>query len=119
MLVAVVLVAIGLTALMSGLASLTASFRRSMEIETLQRLAHEKYEELVATGDWTLVFEGEFEDDRYEDFEWESETETTDVLDLEYLRVTVTKDGVTGGAAAVAEGLVYRPNTELLVGGTP
>lgn len=119
MLVAVVLVGIGVASLTSGLGSLTSSFRRSMEREVLDRLAHEKYEELVATGDWTLVFEGEFEDDRYEDFEWESETETTEVLDLEYLRVTVTKDGVTGGAAAVAEGLVYRPNTELLVGATP
>lgn len=90
-----------------------------MEREVLDRLAHEKYEELVATGDWTLVFEGEFEDDRYEDFEWESETETTEVLDLEYLRVTVTKEGDASGASAVAEGLVYRPNTQLLDGGTP
>ena len=111
--------AIGITALTTGLASLTASFRRSMEMETLHRLAHEKYGELVATGDWTLVFEGEFEDARYEGYEWEAETETTDVLDLEYLRVTVTKNAEGRSADAFAEGLVYRPNTQLLDGGTP
>ena len=85
----------------------------------LHRLAHEKYSELVATGDWTLVFEGEFEDVRYEDYEWESETETTDVLDLEYLRVTVTKTDTAIRSDAFAEGLVYRPNTQLVDGGTP
>ena len=119
MLVAVVLVGIGIAALSSGLASLTASFRRSMERETLHQLAHEKYGELVATGDWTAVFEGEFEDVRYEDYEWEAETETTGVLDLEYLRVTVTKNGEGSSSVAFAEGLVYRPNTELVDGGTP
>ena len=119
MLVAVVLVGIGVTALSSGLASLTASFRGSMERETLHRLAHEKYGELVATGDWIVVFEGDFEDARYEEYEWEAVTETTDVADLEYLRVTVTKSGTPFRSDAFAEGLVYRPNTGSVAGGAP
>lgn len=102
------LVGIAVVTLSSGLSSMTNSFRRAVEREELNRLASEKYDELVATGDWVSNFQGEFADVRYEDYEWELETEPTSVTDLEYLRVTVTKNGPAENANAFVEGLVYR-----------
>ena len=118
-LVAVVLVAIGIITLIGGLGSITSSYRRTVERETLHRLAHEKFDELIATGDWEFVFEGEFEDDRFADYEWESETTQTEVADLEYFRVTVYINTDAIDSDAFAEGLVYRPATTFIDGGAP
>lgn len=117
--VATVLIGIGISTLIAGLGTVTSSYRRTVERETLHRLAHEKFEELVATGDWELVFEGDFEDARFADYEWESETTTTEVTDLEYLRVTVYTNTDSKDSDAYAEGLVYRPATTFIDGGAP
>ncbi len=110
-LVAIVLIGIALTALVGGLGSLTNSYRRSVEKDTLVRLAHEKLDELVSTGEWTSVMEGEFTGDRYENFEWSLETETTTIEGLEYLRLTATKTGPGAEDSEYAEGMAYRVAT--------
>lgn len=120
-LVAIVLVGIGLTAMVSGLGSLTASFRRSIETEALQRLANEKFDELVATQEWQSASEGGFDGAQFEDYSWSTETETTTVAGLEYLRVTVTRAFAGREDTAFVDGLVYTPDTTTvpLDGGTP
>lgn len=110
-LVAIVLIGIALTALVGGLGSLTNSYRRSVEKDTLVRLAHEKLDELVSTGEWASVMDGEFTGDRYENFEWSLETETTTIEGLEYLRLTVTKTGPGAEDTEYAEGMAYRVAT--------
>jgi prepilin-type N-terminal cleavage/methylation domain-containing protein len=107
-LVAIVLIGIALTSLSGGLASLTNAYRRSVERDVIHRLAHEKLDELVGTGEWTAVSEGGFEAERYQDFDWSLETETTTIEGLEYVRLTVTK--TTGREdSETAEALVFRP----------
>ena len=118
-LVAIVLVSIGITTLIGGLGSITSSYRRTVERETLHRLAHEKFDELIATGDWEFVFEGDFEDERFADYEWESETTTTEIADLEHFRVTVFINTDAKDSEAFAEGLVFRPATTFIDGGAP
>ncbi|MCH7903502.1 MAG: prepilin-type N-terminal cleavage/methylation domain-containing protein [Armatimonadetes bacterium] len=108
-LVAIVLVGVGLASLVAGLGSLTRSYSSAQEREIMHRLAHEKYEDLLATGDWITVSDGDFEDVRYAKYEWEVETSTTEVEDLESLRVIVRVIDAGDNAAVVAEGLVYRP----------
>ncbi len=107
-LVAVVLIGIAITALVGGLGTLTNSYRRSVERETLVRLAHEKLDELISTGEWTSISEGEFNGDLYANFEWALETETTTIEGLEFLRLTVTKTGPGREDSEFAEGMAYR-----------
>ena len=108
-LVAIILVGVGLASLVGGLGALTRSYSSAQEREIMHRLAHEKYEDLLATGDWITVSDGGFEDVRYEKYEWEVETATTEVEDLESLRVIVRIIDSADNASVVAEGLVYRP----------
>ena len=108
-LVAIVLVGVGLASLIGGLGALTRSYSSAQEREIMHRLAQGKYEELLATGDWITVSDGDFEDVRYAKYEWEIETSTTDVEDLESLRVVVRISDAGDNAFVVAEGLVYRP----------
>ena len=75
----------------------------------MHRLAQGKYEELLATGDWITVSDGDFEDVRYAKYEWEVETATTEVENLESLRVIVRVIDAGDNASVVAEGLFYRP----------
>jgi prepilin-type N-terminal cleavage/methylation domain-containing protein len=107
-LVAVTLVGIAISALVGGLGSLTNAYRRSIELDVLQQLAHQKLDELVGTGEWTTLSEGEFDGERYEDFTWELETETTTVAGLEYLRLTVTRSGPGAEESTSVETLAYR-----------
>lgn len=111
MLVAIVIVGMAIVASVSSLGRLTSSFRRSQETEVIQRLAQEKFDEIVATGDWQTVSEGTFEGDRYAGFSWESETETTTIAGVQYLRVTVTHTVDQRQDTSYAEGLVYLPAT--------
>ena len=110
-LVAIVLIGIGVTAVVASLGSLTSSFRRSVETENLQRLAHEKFDELIATGEWVSVSQGGFEGERYSDYTWSVESETTSIAGLEYMKVTVTRTFAGREDTAFADGLTYTPAT--------
>lgn len=110
-LVAVVLIGIAITSLVGGLGSLTNSYRRTVERDTLVRLANEKLDELIGTGEWTSVSEGEFEGDRYANFEWALESETTTIEGLEYVKLTVTKTGPAGEDSEFAEAMAHRVAT--------
>ncbi len=110
-LVAIVLVGIALTATLGAIGSLTASFRRSVELENLQRLANEKLDEVLATGEWQTASEGGFEGDLYEDYTWSIETETTTVAGLEYVRLTVTRNFAGREDSTFVEGLAYLAET--------
>lgn len=108
-LVAIILVGVGLASLVGGLGALTRSYSSAQEREIMHRLAQGKYEELLATGDWITVSDGDFEDVRYAKYEWEVETATTEVENLESLRVIVRVIDAGDNASVVAEGLFYRP----------
>jgi prepilin-type N-terminal cleavage/methylation domain-containing protein len=110
-LVAIVLIGIGVSTLVGGLASLTSSYRRTIEKERLVQMAHQKLDELVGTGDWVNVSEGEYEEEWLDNFEWSLETETTSIEGLEWIRVTVTQTGPSAERSESAEALVYRAVT--------
>ncbi len=110
--VAIVLVGIGLSAVTSALGAITASFRRSVEREEVERLAQDKYDELIATGQFLMPSEGEFEDDRHKGATWSIEPAATSIDGITYVRVTVEMG--KAGRSALVEGLVYQPPTETL-----
>lgn len=110
-LVAIVLIGVAVSALVGGLGSLTNSYRRAMEKERLVQMAHQKLDELVGTGDWTTVSEGEYEEEWLQNYEWSLETETTAIEGLEWIRVTVTQTGPSVERSETAETLVYRTTT--------
>jgi hypothetical protein len=106
--VAVVLLGLAVSALVGGLGSLTNSYRRTIERDTLVQLANEKLDELIGTGEWSSASEGGFEGDRYANYEWVLETETTTIEGLEYLKLTVTKTGPGGEDSEYVEGMAHR-----------
>lgn len=108
--VAIVLVGTGLAALTSGLGAITKSFRKSVEREEVERLAQDKYDELVATGEYVVAAEGEYEDERNKGAKWSIEPSTTSIEGVVYVRVTV--EVPRSGRSALVEGLVYSPPQE-------
>ena len=109
-LMAVVLIGVGIASLMSALTAITRDYANASEREVMNRLAKEKYDELVATGEWINPADGEFEDARFEAYEWESFTEPTAVDTLESLTVTVRPiDGSDDSARAT--GVIFRPTS--------
>ena len=109
-LVAIVLVGIAVSALSTSLGAMTNAYRRGMERETLQSLAQEKLDELIGTGDWTTLTNGSFDGDRYADFTWTLETQTTTIENLEYLKLTVTRQSFGRTDTALTDGRAYRTN---------
>ena len=117
-LVAIVLVGTAIVAAVGGLASLTQAFRRSVEREEIQRLATQKLDELIATGEWATVSDGTFDEEQFEDFTWALATETTGIEGLEYVQLTVTLERAGRTDTDVAESLAYRTTATTVPGGT-
>lgn len=118
-LVATVLLGIAISTLIGGLAQFTNLYRMSLEREGMVRIADEKLDELIGTGEWESVTEGSFVGDRYADYTWSLETETTTIEGLELVRLTVTKGGDGREDTQTAETLVYRPATTTVPLGGP
>jgi prepilin-type N-terminal cleavage/methylation domain-containing protein len=113
---AVALVAIGVTSAMGGLAAMAKTDRLLMQREEMQRLAVQKYGEIIATGQIeTADLSGDFTEQNIDEYEWNAAVEPSGEENLEILTVTVSPTGVADGPQATVDGLVFKPPVE---GGT-
>lgn len=105
----IALVGIGIASCMAGLAAMAKNDRLIVERETLQRLATQKYDEVISTG---LIdsaeLSGDFSDQGQEKYEWAAAVEPSGEENLEILTVTVNRVGDTEGPQAAIDGLVFR-----------
>lgn len=106
---AIALVGIGVASAMGGLAALARTDRLLIERETLQRLAIQKYDEVIATGAIdTAELSGDFSDVNLDGFEWNVEVEPSGEENLEIITVTVNRTGDTEGPQATIDGLFFQ-----------
>ncbi len=113
---AIALVGIGVASAMGGLAAMAKTDRILLEREELQRLAVQKYEEVIATGLLdTAELSGDFAEQNIEGFEWEVAVEPSGEENLEIVTVTVTRSGDPEGPQTTVDGLYFQAPIE---GGT-
>lgn len=107
---AIGLIGLGVVSVMGGLAAMAKTDRQIMMREQMQKLAVQKYDEIISTGliD-TAELSGDFTEENIEDYEWAATVEPTGEENLEILSVTVNKVGDTEGPASTIDGLVFRP----------
>ncbi len=109
-LVAAVVTGAGVAAAMGALASLTRA-EADLEIrQTLYMLASRKADELVATGQYQVASEGDFQPEGYPDLRWNASTEPTGVEQLEALTITSEQVQPKNLQMSVTV-LVYEPDT--------
>lgn len=104
-LVAIVLVAVGVTGTLSALSAMAQSKTRVQQSQLMQKLAEDKLAEVIATGDaFNGAASGSFEDQGAADITWSSQDDTTGVENLDAITVTVKK----GDREVSASTLFYR-----------
>jgi len=117
-LVAAVIVGIGVVGAMSGFAVITRTEVRLHESELMQRLAHAKLDELIATGQATQSGQsGDFSEQNLTGYTWSLSTQSTAVTNLNGITVTVTKGDGQDAATVTSTTLLYVPPTTA-TGGT-
>ncbi|HVT14148.1 MAG TPA: prepilin-type N-terminal cleavage/methylation domain-containing protein [Fimbriimonadaceae bacterium] len=118
--VSTVLVTVGLIALLGAYTNLTRNQNIAVQTERMQRLAVDKYQELVATEALqTQALNGDFSDRGEDSYLWEATVGETGVQNLSALTVTVTlRDSPDDKEKAVVNGVVYQqPQTTTGNGG--
>ena len=108
---AAVLLGVGVTATMSTLGKIAAGESRAHEKEMLQRLAIEKYDELVTTTQQPLASSnGDFTDRNITGYTWNLDVEPSSTTDLDTVVITVTKSGASkSDPVGEMDGLIYIP----------
>jgi hypothetical protein len=114
------LVTIGIAAIMGGFSALGHNQWKAQEAELMQRLAFDKYDELVGTGALqTDSLNGDFSDRGEDRFLWDATVEPTGVENLSALTITVEPRDDQNDKHTVS-GTVYVPPVETApAGGTP
>jgi prepilin-type N-terminal cleavage/methylation domain-containing protein len=107
-LVATVIVGIGVVGTMAGFSVISRTEVRLHESELMQRLAHEKLDELIATGEATQSGQtGDFSDRNLTGYTWSLTTQSTSVTNLNGIVLTVTKGDGQDAAKVTATTLLY------------
>ena len=102
-----------MTSAMGGLAAMAKADRQIREREFLQRLAVQKYEEIVSTNQFeTAELSGSFDSANAANYEWSASVEPSGEESLEILTVTVNRTGDTEGPHSVLDGLIFNPPVE-------
>lgn len=110
--VTVALVAIGVVGVVGGFQALTTSQTRAQETERMQRLAFQKYDEMIAVqGTASADLGGDFSDRGMPAYKWEASVQPTGVDNLDSVTVTVSRIKDSAGPQAKAEGLIYTQPT--------
>jgi prepilin-type N-terminal cleavage/methylation domain-containing protein len=105
-LAAAVLLGVGVTAAMGGLASISRAEASARETEILRRLAAEKLDDVLGTRDVQGTgADGAFDDPDLAGYRWRLEVSPSGVENLERVRVTVEHEG----REAIAEALLFSP----------
>jgi len=117
--VSVTLVAIGIVSAMRAISTLTESDIMLRSRERMQRLAIQKYDELIATGVLTNASQnGDFTDWNNSQYVWKAEVVPSGVTDLDEIKVTVTENNNPNGPSVEVDGLRYDPPATTTTGGT-
>lgn len=121
--VSAALVTVGIVALISAYSTLTRNQRITVEYEQMQRLAIDKYDELVATEALqTQSLNGDFSDRGKDNYLWQAAVQSTGTNNVSALTVTVQPREGAPNESASASGVVYIPpqtTTTTTAGGTP
>jgi len=110
-LASIMLLAVGIVAAMSALGGMTKADGGMRESERMQRLADEKLQELLATGDWEFSTEGDFQDRNDSRYNWTATLEPSGIENLQVLAVTVSHANVRDDVGTQAYELIYVPPT--------
>lgn len=119
--VSIALAGMGVAAVVGALGSINLAEANALEREHMQRLAIDKYDELVVTGDYNTITSGDFEDRSEDSYEWSADVVTTGVEGLDELTVSVRRSSGDRDAEFTISGLIYAVNTSStgLGGGQP
>ena len=110
--VSVALLAVGIVAALSTIGQMTKTEGIVQEGERMRRLADEKLQELIATGDYETITEGDFTERGENRYNWTSALEPTGVENLESLTVTVVRVNRRDDSGYEASQLIYIPPVE-------
>ncbi len=99
-LMAVFVLAVGVTGLVGAISGLIRAESRISERDLIDRIAHEKLDELVATQAWQTEAGGSFDDPRYSDYTWSIEEENVGIENLTGLTFTV--DSTNKGSVTIS-----------------
>lgn len=95
---------------MSGLAVMAKTDRLILERERMQKMAVQKYDEIIATGQIdTAELSGDFTEQNIDGYEWSATIEPSGEENLEILTIAVNKTGDAEGPQATMDGLLFRP----------
>jgi hypothetical protein len=111
--VSAILLGVGVVALLSAYTAMSKTQRLAMETESMQRLALDKYDELVATEALQAQsLNGDFSDRGNDSYLWTAAVTPTSTANLSTLTVTVSRrDGSTDNQEVI-NGVVYiQPQT--------
>lgn len=108
---AVLILSVGIVAVYGGMNSLTRAEARARDQDLVQRLADEKYEELVSTEpDLSAPQNGNFDDRDLPNYTWEMESTPSGIESLQSITVRVEpRNGNAQAPTGLASGLVYVP----------
>lgn len=115
-LISIALAGVGIAAVVGAMGSVNLAEANALEKERMQQLAIDKYDELVATGDYNTTTSGDFTDRNEPNFDWSAEVEATGVEGLDELTITVSRTAGDREVETIISGLLYSVNT---AGDTP
>lgn len=110
-LASVILVAVGITAALGGISALSKAEADGQDRERMERLAMQKFDELVATGNMTTASSGDFTDHGIADVSWQTQVSASGVDNLNHISVTVKRSNDDKSPVAVFDSLIYVPPT--------
>jgi Tfp pilus assembly protein PilV len=103
------LMAVGITACMSALGAVAKEEALAREKDVVQRLARQKYDELLSTTQQALASQsGDFSDRNQPDYTWNLDVETSQISNLDTVTVTVQKQNAgSKDPKGTIEGMLY------------
>jgi len=114
-LVSIVLLGVGITSVMGGLSAMAKNQTRTRQVELLNQLLVQKFDEITATEDvFNGTTGGDFAAEGHPDIQWNAEVSTTGTTDLE--AVTLTAE-IGDTISARYTGLIYRQPAETTTAG--
>lgn len=118
-LVAAALLGGGIVGVVGALQAITKAEDRARQVETMVRLADDKYQEIRSTTDTFAAGDsGDFVDRKISDYTWTMTVDPTGVTNLDAVTVTVQRrDQHDGDPTATVSGLVFVPPTDTAANG--
>lgn len=117
--VSIALAGFGVAAVVGALGSINLAEANALEREHMQRLAVDKYDELIATGDYQTETSGNFSDRGDDNYDWSADLVTTGVEGLDELTVTVSRSAGDRDTEFTVSGLLYAVQTSSTGAGQP